>query len=96
MTAMTDTCWADPLSREERTELAAKLAHASKRFWGGQYAFIGKADSRRSYALASAEMQDLYLDVTERAEVPPEVLERAGKRAAELFAASADPDWLGI
>ena len=49
---------------------AAKLAHASKRFWGGQYAFIGKTDSRRSYALASIEMQELYTDVTERAEVP--------------------------
>lgn len=65
-----DTCWADPLSRSERAELARKLAHACKRFWGGQYAFIGKDDDRRSYRAASAEMADLHLDVTERAEAP--------------------------
>lgn len=70
MTTDTITCWADPLTRKERADLAAKLAHASKRFWGGQYAFIGNAVSRRSYALASIEMQELYTDVTERAEVP--------------------------
>lgn len=66
----TAACWADPLTRKERAELARKLAHACNRLWGGQYAFIGKADSRRSYVLASAEMSVLHLDVTERAEVP--------------------------
>lgn len=62
------TCWADPLTSEERAGLARKLARACNRFWGGQYAFIGHADSRRSYVTASAEMSDLHLDVTERAE----------------------------
>ena len=70
MTASTDTCWADPLSRRERAELSRKLAHACKRFWGGQYAFIGKLDRANSYRAASAELSDLHLDVTERAEVP--------------------------
>lgn len=66
----TTTCWADPLSREERTELARKLARACKRFHGARYAFIGEGDSPCSYREASAEMADLHLDVTERAEVP--------------------------
>ena len=55
---MNAACWADPLSRKERRELAARLARAGRRFYSTQKA-IG----------AAIEMSDLHLDVTERAEV---------------------------
>jgi len=69
------TCWADPLTRAERAELARKLARACKRFWD---ATDGIAPANGCYysehghqlVMASAEMSDLHLDVTERAEVP--------------------------
>lgn len=52
-------CWADPLGRKERRELAEKLSHACHRV----FALKGDAPLVR-------EMADLYMDVTERAEVP--------------------------
>lgn len=59
-------CWADPLSRAERRELARKLARACNRFFNTP---AGTPGAVRSQIIASAEMQDLHLDVTERAEV---------------------------
>jgi hypothetical protein len=68
------TCWADLLNRKERAALARKLGNAS-------YHFANAPDPRRRRAgdpmtarasrrMASVEMQELHLDVTERAEVP--------------------------
>jgi hypothetical protein len=71
MTAHTaDTCWADPLSRRERAELARKLASWCQRFYNTP---AGTPDAVYSQILASAEMSDLHLDVTERAAVPPKI-----------------------
>jgi alkylhydroperoxidase family enzyme len=64
------TCWADPLTSKERAEVARMLARACKSFYGA--AFVRKVTRKASVArqLASAEMSDLHLDVTERAAVP--------------------------
>ena len=80
MTATTDTCWADPLSSMERKELRLKLARACKRFWdevevmGARWPAHEFTDREVAVAhgltMASAEMADLHMDVTERAEVP--------------------------
>jgi hypothetical protein len=67
MTATTDTCWADPLSRAERRVLREKLARACKRFYNTP---AGTPKAMLSQIVASAEMSDLHLDVTERAVVP--------------------------
>ena len=74
---MPDTCWADPLSRAERRELARKLARACTRFYAtrdatGLTGFLN-ADTAItiSRTMASAEMSELHLDVTERAAVTP-------------------------
>jgi hypothetical protein len=71
---MNDTmaCWSDPLSRKERTLLARKLARACRLFYAasmgcGRRSELGLRDS---LLLASKDMSDLHLDVTERAEVP--------------------------
>ncbi|HZR50155.1 MAG TPA: hypothetical protein VFB06_11605 [Streptosporangiaceae bacterium] len=65
---MTSTiCWADPLSGAERAELARKLARACSRFCNIP---AGTPGAMYSQIVASAEMSDLHLDVTERAEVP--------------------------
>ena len=52
-----DTCWADPLNREERARLRRMLASACRKFWNA------------SQGWAWIEMADLHLDVTERAAV---------------------------
>ena len=80
MATMTDTCWADPLSRKERAELSRKLARACKRFydevevlaaqWPAHQFTDREIDFAHGLTMASAEMSDLHLDVTERAEVP--------------------------
>jgi len=70
---VTAACWADPLSRKERAELARKLANASLRFYCAPARRRRRdgdpAAARMSRRMASAEMSDLHLDVTERAEV---------------------------
>lgn len=60
-------CWADPLSRKERALLARKLARACQRSYN-----IPAGDTRVMYSriIASAEMSDLHMDVTERARPP--------------------------
>lgn len=63
----TSTCWADPLTRKERAELARKLARACNRLYNTP---PGNSRAMYSQIVASAEMSDLHLDVTERAEVP--------------------------
>lgn len=63
----TETCWADPLTRAERRVLREKLSRACKRFYNTP---AGTAGAVLSQIVASAEMADLHLDVTERAEVP--------------------------
>lgn len=64
---MNDTCWADPLTRGERWALARMLASACQRFYNTP---AGNPDAVYSQIIASAEMSDLHLDVTERAAVP--------------------------
>jgi hypothetical protein len=65
--ARRDACWADPLTRAERRILREKLSRACKRLHG-----VRAPDGLYSpaHVSASAEMADLHLDVTERAEVP--------------------------
>ena len=73
MTTMTDTCWANPLSRKERTELARMLARHCKKFWdasGRPRQGPRVATEYRDLVITSAEMSDLHLDVTERAALP--------------------------
>ena len=76
---MTADCWADPLTRFERSELAVKLAHACKRFYAAArvarrapgrdelVALMSGRDEFVAFMSASADMSDLHLDVTERA-----------------------------
>lgn len=61
-----DGCWADPLTRKERVELARKLARACHRFYNTP---AGTAGAMYSQIIASAEMSDLHMDVTEQAKV---------------------------
>jgi hypothetical protein len=71
---MAADCWADPLSREERRTLAGKLARACGQVYRARLDWIGTDDQNRMIAQcvqASADMSDLHLDVTERAEVAP-------------------------
>lgn len=68
MTVTTETCWADPLTRKERRALSGKLARACQRFYNTP---AGTAGAMHSQIVASAEMSDLHMDVTERAAVPP-------------------------
>ena len=72
MTVTTETCWADPLSARERAELARKLSNACKRFYWAPAPRRAQdpMTARMARRMASAEMGDLHLDVTERAEVP--------------------------
>lgn len=67
VTTTETACWADPLSRAERTELARKLARACHRFYNIP---AGTATAMYSQIIASAEMSDLHMDVTERARPP--------------------------
>lgn len=68
---MSETCWADPLTRAERTALARKLARACKRSYGARKGLArrGSFDLAFGVVAVSAEMSTLHLDVTERAEV---------------------------
>ena len=66
MTTATGTCWADPLTTAERRLMAVKLASACQRFYNTP---AGNSRAMYSQIIASAEMSDLHLDVTERAEV---------------------------
>jgi len=71
-----DGCWADPLSCSERSMVAGMLARAAKAsFWArtaGYRPEAGRWEDANARAVArhmhtSAEMSDLRLDVTERA-----------------------------
>ena len=64
-------CWADPLTKAERRKLADALADACGRFYRAASYDPNSKDLavRLSRLEASAEMSDLHLDVTERAEV---------------------------
>lgn len=64
-------CWADPLTRTERRELAAKLARACRLFHSGSRVAGRSGDAKASLAmtLTSAEMANLHTDVTRRAGV---------------------------
>jgi hypothetical protein len=66
------TCWADPLSRNERRELSRKLARACRLAYAASRVSHRQGDDGLALSLvkASADMSDLHLDVTERAEVP--------------------------
>jgi hypothetical protein len=94
----TTDCWADPLTRKERREVAGLLARASHHFWAAAEPRLPDAYGAHALAFAlaacSAEMADLRIDVTERAEDP--VIVQARKRAAELFEMAEDPNFLGI
>jgi hypothetical protein len=77
MTTATGTCWTDPLSRMERKELRLMLSRHCHRFWDAAWpahdpaALLAiPADLGDSLLQTAAEMADLHLDVTERAEVP--------------------------
>lgn len=69
-----DGCWADPLTREERAELARMLARWTLRFHGAARMIVRGQRVERAAAearnLAGADCADLYTDVTERAAVP--------------------------
>jgi len=64
-------CWADPLSRAERRELAAKLARACRITYSAARVAARTNEPELSLMLTktSADASDLHLDVTERAEV---------------------------
>jgi hypothetical protein len=74
---VTDTCWADPLSRKERRALADKLASACGQSWRAaeaerlRYRRLRTTELARAevFTLISIEMSQLHVDVTERAEV---------------------------
>jgi hypothetical protein len=73
---MTETaCWADPLSRKERTELARKLASSCKRSYDAARFVVARdpqpadIEMMRALTIISVEMSSLHLDVTERAAV---------------------------
>lgn len=76
MTTATTACWADPLTRAERSMLAAMLARACTRSYDARRTHYGRRnitrrnDAMNSLMLVSLEMADLRIDVTERAEVP--------------------------
>lgn len=61
-----DGTWADPLTRSERRKVAELLARACSRFYNTP---AGTPGAMLSQIIASAEMSDLHLDVTERAKV---------------------------
>lgn len=65
-------CWADPLSRKERRELSARLARSCRISYAAGRVSHRQGDDSLALLLTmtSADMSDLHLDVTERAEVP--------------------------
>ncbi len=68
--------WADPLDRGERSRLARMLARSCKRTYDAARFVVARdpqdadVEVMRALTLISAEMSELHLDVTERAEVP--------------------------
>jgi hypothetical protein len=65
-------CWADPLSRAERRELAGKLARACHLSHAASIevtAREGECELARSLVEVSMDCSSVHLDVTERAEV---------------------------
>jgi hypothetical protein len=64
-----DDCWADPLTRKERRELARRLTDYARRFSAATARYRAGSDSRNELYAVSNEMGDLHLDVTERATV---------------------------
>ena len=69
---LTTTCWADPLTRKERRELASRLARACGAVWRARTHWKGDDRETAMVAqciLASTDMAELHLDVTERAKV---------------------------
>lgn len=95
MTTTTPACWADPLTRDERRKVAEFLARACSRFYNTP---AGTPGAMLSQIIASAEMSDLHLDVTERAELPADhpVTVQSRQRFAELTEMSGNPEWMGI
>lgn len=67
MSAGCRTSWADTLSGQERRIVAAKLARACKSFFAATLVPGKSRTSLAAFSLASAEMSELHLDVTERA-----------------------------
>jgi hypothetical protein len=59
-----DGWWADPLTRKERRAVSEMLARARDRFYNTP---AGTPGAMLSQIVASAEMADLHLDVTEQA-----------------------------
>jgi hypothetical protein len=62
-------CWADPLSRKERIQLARKLARACKDSYSARLDCQDDGERMIDHMATSADMSDLHMDVTERAEV---------------------------
>ena len=76
---ITETCWADPLSRKERRVLAEKLAHACGASYRARQRGLRANGNRwevadneviRQHITTSNDLADLHMDVTERAAVP--------------------------
>ena len=68
---MSAGCWADSLTMAERVVLAPKIARAARFFGAGAMVVARQGRDAEADMLnrASADMSDLYMDVTERAEV---------------------------
>ena len=68
-------CWADQIPLAGRRVLAAMLARACKRSYDAAQFVVARnpqpadIEVMRALTIISAEMSDLHLDVTERAEV---------------------------
>ena len=62
-------CWADPLTRDERRELAGKLMRATRLLGVASGVAKRTGEKRLAFALvlASGETAVLYTDLTERA-----------------------------
>jgi len=62
-------CWADPLSRDERRELAGKLMRATRLLGAASGVAKRTGEHRLAFALvlASGDTAVLYTDITERA-----------------------------
>jgi hypothetical protein len=70
---LSGTCWADPLTRAERRDLARRLGRACKRSFVAARFVVARDPQPADFevmealTLISAEMSALHLDVTERA-----------------------------
>lgn len=66
-----DTCWASALTRDERRELAARLARARSGFYRARLHWLGTDPHMLVQSVrASIDMSGLLLDVTGPLEVP--------------------------